>query len=153
MPGGETIGDIDSVFFALLTLSVMVLSAALHALQIEGYGPGAVERVGLGALTVLPSENPRRAAFSVLCFSISAASSSSLIRPRRALGPAELLLLVEALDQPPTPFLPDEFLRSLMRNLLYGRAAGARHPYRALWRTDTHGELTSENTSSRHFGE
>jgi hypothetical protein len=111
MPGGETIGDIDSVFFALLTLSVMVLSAALHALQIEGYGPGAVERVGLGALTVLPSENPRRAAFSVLCFSISAASSSSLIRPRRALGPAELLLLIEALDQPPTPFLPDEFLR------------------------------------------
>jgi hypothetical protein len=55
MPGGETIGDIDSVFFALLTLSVMALSGALHALQIEGYGPGAVERVGLGALTVLPS--------------------------------------------------------------------------------------------------
>jgi hypothetical protein len=41
------------VFFALLALSVMTLVVALHTLQAESYGPGAVERIGLGALTVL----------------------------------------------------------------------------------------------------
>jgi hypothetical protein len=39
----------------LLILSVMALIAAVHALQVESYGPGAVERIGLGALTILPS--------------------------------------------------------------------------------------------------
>jgi hypothetical protein len=33
----------------------MALVAALHARQAESYGPGAVERVGLGVLTVLPT--------------------------------------------------------------------------------------------------
>jgi hypothetical protein len=47
--------DINTVFFVLLLLSVMALIAAVHALQVENYGPGAVERIGLGALTVLPS--------------------------------------------------------------------------------------------------
>jgi hypothetical protein len=55
IPGGETIGAIETVFFTLLALSVMALVAALQALQAESYGPGAVERVGLGALTVLPT--------------------------------------------------------------------------------------------------
>lgn len=46
--------DINTVFFVLLILSVMLLIAAVHALQVESYGPAAVERIGLGALT-LPS--------------------------------------------------------------------------------------------------
>jgi hypothetical protein len=33
----------------------MALVADLHALQAQGYGPGPVERVGLGALTLLPT--------------------------------------------------------------------------------------------------
>ncbi len=53
--GGTIIGDINTVFFVLLILSVMALIPAVHALQVESYGPGAVERIGLGALTVLPS--------------------------------------------------------------------------------------------------
>jgi hypothetical protein len=55
IPGATTIGDINTMFFVLLILSVMVLIAAVHALQVESYGPGAVERIGLGALTILPS--------------------------------------------------------------------------------------------------
>jgi hypothetical protein len=43
------------------------------------------------------------------------------------LGPDELLLVVEALDQPTTPFLPGEFFRiaHLEPRLLYGRAMAA----------------------------
>ena len=55
IPGATIIGDINTVFLVLLILSVMVLIAAVHALQVESYGPGAVERIGLGALTILPS--------------------------------------------------------------------------------------------------
>jgi hypothetical protein len=47
--------NINTAFFVLLILSVMALIVAVHALQVENYGPGAVERIGLGALTVLPS--------------------------------------------------------------------------------------------------
>ena len=47
--------DINTVFFVLLIVSVMALIVAVHALQVESYGAGAVERIGLGALTVLPS--------------------------------------------------------------------------------------------------
>ncbi len=42
--------NINTVFFVLLILSVMALIVAVQALQVENYGPGAVERVGLGAL-------------------------------------------------------------------------------------------------------
>ena len=55
IPGGRIMEDINTVFFVLLVLSVMALIAAVHALQVESYGPGAVERIGLGALTVFPS--------------------------------------------------------------------------------------------------
>ena len=55
IPGGPIMEDINTVFFVLLVMSVMALIAAMHALQVDSYGPGAVERVGLGALTVLPS--------------------------------------------------------------------------------------------------
>jgi hypothetical protein len=55
IPGGRIMEDINTVFFVLLVLSVMALIASVHALQVESYGPGAVERIGLGALTVLPS--------------------------------------------------------------------------------------------------
>ena len=34
-----------------------------------------------------------------------------LLTPGRTLEPDELLLRVEAFDQPPTPFLPGQFLR------------------------------------------
>jgi hypothetical protein len=55
IPGATIIGGINTVFFVLLILSVMVLIAAVHALQVESYGPGAIERIGLGALTGFPS--------------------------------------------------------------------------------------------------
>ena len=55
IPGERIMEDINTVFFVLLILSVMALIVAVHALQVESYGPSAVERVGLGALTVLPS--------------------------------------------------------------------------------------------------
>ena len=55
IPGGRIMEDINTVFFVLLIVSVMALIVAVHALQVESYGPGAVERIGLGALTVLPS--------------------------------------------------------------------------------------------------
>ena len=55
IPGGRIMEDINAVFLVLLVLSVMALIASVHALQVENYGPGAVERIGLGALTVLPS--------------------------------------------------------------------------------------------------
>lgn len=54
IPGATIAGDINTVFLVLLVLSVMVLIAAVHALQVESYGPGAVERIGLGALTIMP---------------------------------------------------------------------------------------------------
>ena len=55
IPGGGIMEDINTVFFVLLILGVMALIAAVHVVQVERYGPGAVERIGLGALTVLPS--------------------------------------------------------------------------------------------------
>jgi hypothetical protein len=55
IPGGRIMEDINTVFLVLLVLSVMALIASVHALQVENYGPGAVERIGLGALTALPS--------------------------------------------------------------------------------------------------
>jgi hypothetical protein len=55
IPGERLIGDINTAFFVLLIFSVMALIVAVHALQVESYGPGAVERIGLGVLTVLPS--------------------------------------------------------------------------------------------------
>jgi len=55
IPGGRIMEDINTVFFVLLVLSVMALIASVHALQVESYGPEVVERIGLGALTVLPS--------------------------------------------------------------------------------------------------
>ena len=55
IPGERLIGHINTAFFVLLILSVMTLIVAVHALQVESYGPGAVERIGLGVLTVLPS--------------------------------------------------------------------------------------------------
>ena len=53
--GERIIGVTDTVFFVLLILSVMALVVAVHALQAESYGPGTVERIGLGPLTILPS--------------------------------------------------------------------------------------------------
>ncbi len=54
-----------------------------------------------------------------------------LASPGLALGPDELFLLVEALDQPPTPFFPGEFLRvAHAEPPLYGRGTAAPHPYR-----------------------
>ena len=55
IPGGGIMEDINTVFFVLLILSVMALIACVHALQVQSYGPSAVERLGLGALTALPS--------------------------------------------------------------------------------------------------
>jgi hypothetical protein len=55
IPGGRIIEDIDIVSFVLLLLGVMAVIAALHALQRELYGPGALERYALGALTSLAS--------------------------------------------------------------------------------------------------
>ena len=52
---GAITEGVNAVFFVLLILSVMALIVAVHALQVEAYAPGAVERIGLGALTVLPS--------------------------------------------------------------------------------------------------
>jgi hypothetical protein len=55
IPGGRIMEDINTAFFVLFTLSVMALIVAVHAVQVESYGPGAVERIGLGALTAMPS--------------------------------------------------------------------------------------------------
>jgi hypothetical protein len=55
IPGGRIIEDINLLSFVLLLLGAMAVIAALHALQRELYGPGALERYGLGALTFLAS--------------------------------------------------------------------------------------------------
>jgi hypothetical protein len=55
IPGATIIEDINTVFFVLLVMSVIALIVSVHAIQIDSYGPGAVERIGLGALSVLPS--------------------------------------------------------------------------------------------------
>jgi hypothetical protein len=52
---GAITGNINTVFLVLLILSVMALIVAVHTLQVESYGPGAVERIGLGVLTALLS--------------------------------------------------------------------------------------------------
>ena len=55
IPGATILGNVNTVSLVLLIVSVMVLIMAVHALQVESYGPGAVERIGLGALSILPS--------------------------------------------------------------------------------------------------